>query len=315
MHATDDREIQVGPVTPDQLMLAMELLYAHLPERARRRQIAQTRRDFERNRVDPGGLLGARRERRLVGVLLVVEQPGGTAMLWPPSICQSGAEGDRVANALLQSAATRFAERGCRHLQALLDPSDRTGAQCLTRNRFVPVAELLYLERGLSDVPSSGATALRLASYSREGHAQFEEVVERTYEGSLDAPQLNGTRPTNEVLAGHQAVGAFDPGRWLLAYEANSPVGCLLMSDHAELAAWEIVYLGVVPSARGRGLGRELTLEALRRAQAHGARRVLVAVDQNNHPACKVYADLGFRPSDRRIAFLRFIADEAADLN
>ena len=62
-----------------------------------------------------------------------------------------------------------------------------------------------------------------------------------------------------------------------------------------------------MPAWRGRGLGRELTLEALRRARSSGAQRVLLAVDQNNRPACNLYTEVGFQQRDRRTVFLRIL--------
>ena len=301
-------EVLVSPVQPEQLPLALELLYAHLPEPHRRKQVARTLRDSERGAVDLSGLFCARDQDQLVGVLFSVIQPGRAAMLWTPSVQQSTKAG-RVADALLQTAQEQLARHGVVILQALLDPTDQSGAQCLTRNGYKRAADLLYLERCLAEGISMGKTSLQFANYTSERHAQFAAVVEQTYEGSLDAPELNGVRSISDVLAGYRAVGAFEPARWLLAYAGAESVGCLLMAEHAELDAWEVVYLGVVPRWRGRGLGRELTLEAFRRARSSGARRVLLAVDQNNRPACNLYTEVGFQPRDRRSVFLRVLRD------
>jgi ribosomal protein S18 acetylase RimI-like enzyme len=299
-------EIVVLPTPAEQLPVALKLLYSYLPEPQLQRQVDRALRDAVRGQVDLSGLLSARQGDRLVGVLLTVEQPGRAAMVWPPAVCDTR-EAAEVANALLQAADRRLMGRGVRVLQALLDPHDLRGARCLVRNGYAQVAELVYLERSLEGLAASGGVDLQFATYGEARQALFESVVERTYADSLDAPELNGLRPIGDVLAGHRAVGVFDPARWLVALEQGEPVACLLMAGHPDMDAWEVVYVGVVPSARGRGLGRELTLEACRRARQAGARRLVLAVDAKNRFACNIYSGLDFQPWDRRCAYMRVL--------
>jgi ribosomal protein S18 acetylase RimI-like enzyme len=65
-----------------------------------------------------------------------------------------------------------------------------------------------------------------------------------------------------------------------------------------------VAYLGVVPEARGRGLGMELIARALREAWAAGVRSVTLSVDARNRPAWKLYQAAGFEPHDRREVYL-----------
>ena len=64
--------------------------------------------------------------------------------------------------------------------------------------------------------------------------------------------------PTEEVLSGYRTTGVFDPQRWLLVRQDGEDVGCLLLADHPTSSQWELVYMGLVPEVRGRGLGIEL---------------------------------------------------------
>lgn len=298
--------IVVAPAGAEQLASSLALLYSHLPKSLRQMQIDRTLGDVGHGNIDLSGLLSARQQGRLVGVMLTVEQPGRAAMIWPPSVI-GGVDLNDVADALLRAADERLAHRGIQVLQALLDPDDQAGARPLIRNGYARLTELMYLQRDVRAEPLPNSTQLRFVNFDSQREALFESVIEATYAGSLDAPELGAARSVSDAMAGHRAVGDFDPQRWLLALEDSNPVGCLLMAEHAELTAWEVVYLGVVPSVRGRGLGRELTLEALRRARSGGAQRLLLAVDCNNRPACHIYRQLDFEPWDRRSVFLRFL--------
>ena len=62
----------------------------------------------------------------------------------------------------------------------------------------------------------------------------------------------------------------------------------------------EILTIGVVPSARRRGLGATLLGAALAGAQARGAGTMFLEVAADNLPALGLYTGLGFSPVGRR---------------
>ncbi|MCA2212307.1 GNAT family N-acetyltransferase [Jidongwangia harbinensis] len=63
-----------------------------------------------------------------------------------------------------------------------------------------------------------------------------------------------------------------------------------------------IAQVGVVPAARGAGVGAALVREALRRMRAGGAVRASLEVNVNN-PAGRLYRRLGFIPAGRRARY------------
>ena len=81
-------------------------------------------------------------------------------------------------------------------------------------------------------------------------------------------------------------------------------IGVLLLTDVPEWRGWDLAYLGVVPEARGRGLGRQLAIKALRAARSGGATQLTLAVDARNFPAWHLYARLGFEAFDNREVYL-----------
>ena len=129
--------------------------------------------------------------------------------------------------------------------------------------------------------------------------------MQATYTGSLDMPELEGTRGLEDILAGHQAAGLFVPERWRLGRIPGEPeaAAVLLLTQAPGRDAWEVIYLGLTPSARGRGLGRAVIRHALELAR--GQAPVLeLAVDLRNTPAVRLYRDTGFTPRDRRAVHL-----------
>ena len=117
-------------------------------------------------------------------------------------------------------------------------------------------------------------------------------------------------RNLEEVLEGHQAQGIHNPEQWWLALQANEAVGVLLLAEISESQGWDLSYVGVVPEARGRGIGRELTCKALQEARAAGATQITLAVDTRNRPAWSLYLDLGFESFDRREVYLAIWNDQ-----
>jgi ribosomal-protein-alanine N-acetyltransferase len=63
--------------------------------------------------------------------------------------------------------------------------------------------------------------------------------------------------------------------------------------------------MGVVPEARGRGLGRRIVDFALAQAARAGTERLVLAVDAANGPALGVYRGAGFVEWERRTVYAR----------
>ncbi|RKS80014.1 mycothiol synthase [Motilibacter peucedani] len=64
--------------------------------------------------------------------------------------------------------------------------------------------------------------------------------------------------------------------------------------DHPHPPLGELYVLGVAPSARVSGLGRALTVRALRHLGERGLRHAMLYADADNVPAVRLYTSLGF---------------------
>ena len=236
-----------------------------------------------------------------------IESPGRTAMAFLSSGFDDPTR--REATVKLLEELKWFAElRSVRLLQCLLDPSGRP-PQALGMAGFSPLARLDYLDRATASPVGpvnlqKSSSVLNWSTYSLSAHREFAETVSATYEESRDCPGLTGVREIDEVIEGHRAAARFDPAWWLLLRGSDKPLGCLLMGEVPLRNAAEIIYMGLCPEARGRGLGRFLLTRALELARGGRLRSLALAVDSSNEPALRVYTKFGFRHTLSREAWI-----------
>jgi len=68
-----------------------------------------------------------------------------------------------------------------------------------------------------------------------------------------------------------------------------------------------LIYMGLIPSVRGRGWGMELARYAQWLTRQAGRSQLLLGVDAGNWPAIRVYAAVGFRQWAERMVYGRFL--------
>jgi GNAT superfamily N-acetyltransferase len=186
----------------------------------------------------------------------------------------------------------------------LLETDASCVAEVLKQCGFQHAADLLYLVSPASAFPATApGGGLEFLTYDAARHERLGAIVEQTYAGSLDCPELDKVRSIDDILAGYRSVGAFDQRRWMIVRDGNRDVGCLLLAE-TEPAAWEVVYFGIVPAARGLGLGLTLLRRAQWMAREAGSVRLTAAVDAANKPAIDAYAAAGFVGWERRGVYL-----------
>jgi GNAT superfamily N-acetyltransferase len=284
----------VVPETAPLREAALALLYSQLPPGQREEQVAETLAAVARNELSLDNLVVALDGDRLRGAVLAVLRPGGTAFLWPPTV-SAGTAMEDVSRALLEAVAARVDIRQVQFTQCLLEPGDTAGRATLEGGGFPFATELILLSRPLFTYqPSRPATVLSIQTYTPARHASFSRIVERTYVGTLDCPILARIRGGDESLEAHRATGQFVPNAWRIYRENDHDVGVLILAEHPERDTWEVAYLGVVPDARGRGLGRAILHDALTLARESGRSTIEIAVDSANTPALRLYRSLGF---------------------
>jgi ribosomal protein S18 acetylase RimI-like enzyme len=298
-------DYQATPARSTELAAAFQLIFQYVPPEERAARVANALRLVRQKELDPAGILIVRGDRGPRGALVCLPVPGASALVWPPQAVASG-EQQRVEDELLRCARVWLRQRGAKLAQTLLGPQEADLAPPLERNGFAHVTGLWYLKHELQLPYGLLAERGRLAfrSYGQADPHVFHQTLLRTYEQTRDCPEINGVRTVEEIIPGHQAQGSHNPERWWRALAGERPIGVLLLTAIPEWHGWDVSYLGVVPEARRRGFGRELTRKALLEASAAGARQVTLAVDRRNEPAAEMYRTLGFEPFDAREVYL-----------
>lgn len=292
---------------------AWNLLFEHLTEEDRRRQIASLKELASQADLSSKCLWVALRNDRLLGVLLQIPQPGRIAFVWPPVIAsyESRASAELAENLLFQSAARYADDAGLQYSQALLPEGDHAIPTSLGRNGYRLQTTLLVMERELdAQLSLLPATDLVFESYREDpsGEEQSRRVailLQRTFLGTLDCPTVTRHRSGKDALARHLTGGSASLRHWFIVQSFGRDVALLMLLKEEGGTHWEIDYFGVVPEARGHGYGREIVAWGLIAAQVRGALQMRAVVDSENHYAINTYADCGFRSQSQRTVLLR----------
>jgi ribosomal protein S18 acetylase RimI-like enzyme len=289
---------------PDEWAAAFHLLFRRAADVERESRVANALALLDRAELTPEGIFVLREAGAVVGALTCVPLPGATALFWPPE-CADGPEQTAREDRLVRHAADWLRGRGVKLAQALFAPDVSLGTDTLGRNGFVHLTHLWYLRHTFDLPPHALHTPVSLDFVTiSEDPDLFTKTMSRSYDNTLDCPEINDVRTMNEVLDGHRSQGVHDPGRWWLAIFAGQPVGVALATLTPETGEWDVTYVGIVPEARRRGFGREIMLKVLCEARAADAPGVTLSVDGRNHPAQSLYRTLGFEVFDRREVYL-----------
>jgi|HubBroStandDraft_6_1064221.scaffolds.fasta_scaffold29085_4 mycothiol synthase len=299
--------IRIAPAAPQEYEAALELLFDRLTPDERRISVKDVLRSLTGGRIVQHGLLMAWSGQELAGSILYAIQRDRTVFVWPPRIRRSEAD-QAIADALVAELRAGVDSAGAWIVQALLDPAAHDDADALDRNGFKHLTDLRFLVHMLP----GGSPASPKAERPLEGEVQtvtyepglhddrFARLLEQTYVGTRDCPEVGGRRSGADALLSHRMSGDFDPARWTMYRVAGKDAGVLLLNAHAEHSAWEVVYVGVSHDCRGLGLGRRMMIDALAAARSAGQSALLLAVDSRNDYASKVYNELGFVETDRK---------------
>lgn len=220
--------------------------------------------------------------------------------------------------------------------QALIEPPSYAVVQAFQEAGFTRLGDLAYFRLDATKLWNAAGRSeegpwpegVEVLSVEAMDDARADEelklALERTYEGTLDCPELCGMRSIEDVLISHRSVGQFDPKLWWIVRKNHEPAGCLLLSPVRETDSVELVYLGLGTQLRGLGLGRGLMRMGMRslhertRSGESDAQMgplsggLTLAVDLRNHPAVKLYRSLGFVRTGTRIPLVRAL--NAGDL-
>jgi len=179
--------IHIESLQPGDWTAALELALARLPEAHRSARVQHCLGLLETGVLDPRGIFVAREDHDIAGVQVCVPLAGASCLFWLP------ATADECADQLVQAGLdwrVRFAAswRKRWHIPMKRPSPSRSNAAVL-RGHSAPST------RTQSRRPARRPTTLRFETYCPSLHADFSVTLERTYEGTLDCPELNADAP------------------------------------------------------------------------------------------------------------------------
>lgn len=274
------------------------------------------------NQIDLGEIRVPRHDGPLQAAIMPVAAKGRSCLVLCPSRLGKSVTPQAWREAISEIAQFQRA-CGTRVMQVLLAqwPSADPVAGVFAAEGFGELATLCYLHRPAAPpmLQTTLPAGMRLLQFTEAVRPLFERAVAASYIQSLDCPALHKVRPMDEVMEGHAGAGEFRPEWWhVLVREGRTgelaPVGVLLLAGIGEDAAagLELVYLGMAPAMRGRGLARHLVGVALEAASRTRGGSLTLAVDDRNAPALALYESSGFELLQRRRVLGRDLVRQCA---
>ncbi len=260
---------------------------------------------IKNHRLDRTWLWGHRDSQgRIDAVIAILPQPGrtGLCLISAPETANIAIHGRLIRHAWNQIPAQDLTMA-----QALLEEPHRHAHKAFAEGGFHCLATLVYLQKTIAPTPSPApfAAPFQIETWTPNLRPAFLQALDHSYIDTRDCPDLCGRRSTEDALASHLGVGRFKPNLWLLLREAGRPAGVILINPLPQSDAAELVYLGLAPEARRRGLGTLLLLHGIHRTAAAGIGRLLLAADADNAPALRLYTTHDFLRIDRKQAWIR----------
>ena len=246
-------------------------------------------------------------DQKITATVMATLNPGRTAMLF--SSRPKSRETLKTTAEVIDITCRGLKKAGVGLAQSLIPPENPLEIEAFQAGGLEKIATLTYMERSVprrkERVEGRIPSGLRVESYRPEDRAKLEALLAETYRETLDCPGLAKLRTPADVVDGHIRSGIFKPEWWLFLMKGETPVGISMMNISKTREAIELVYLGLTPEARGRGTGSALMGHALRKVCGSSQKTVVLAVDDSNEPARRIYEQFGFRSTARRQAFVR----------
>jgi len=231
----------------------------------------------------------------------VLEQNGvviGYAALYP--FRQGGAlEGPLVRGGscepLLRYADTEAARRGWQTLYAFPHEQNRPLRHELEIAGYAPLHTSYYFAsppRDLSYPTPAGVEVKQIENLDPDVYCNL-------YRASEDAWSMRLSWTPFQLI---EHFNRPDVHLWY-AWQDNEPVGLVELETSPEEVA--VSYLGVVPHARGQGIGRALLATAADFAFKSGASRLRVRAHDHEKEAIALYHRLGFTPEDAVVTYAK----------
>lgn len=198
---------------------------------------------------------------------------------------------------LLAEAVAEAEARGYEYVEAFVDEENRRAQELLAGGGFEPFRTTYIYEfrRGTALKPSS-PSAFRLEENARIDVGRYRDLYRDTSDNW--ATRLAWSDEDLEERFSDPDVSL------LLAYDGDAPVGHLELERLPDEGYAEVAYFGVLPTARGKKLGRDLLLHGLHEALRDDNTEVVLArAHDDERSASFALESVGFRLSHGVVAY------------
>lgn len=241
----------------------------------------------------------AHKEDTIESSVLVVINKGATATILATE--PSNESSVQEVSSLIEESIRGLQGSACTIAQAILPVDAEQYARSYSKAGFDRLATLKYMERRRSSkLRTIHTCSAHFIPMTKQTDATLGSILMASYEGSLDCPKIHGLRDVQDIIDGHRGLGLHDPNLWSLAEIDGELVGALLLNVVPDSKCMELAYLGVAPSARGKGIGDAFVQRAVKQSNDHGCTKITLAVDSNNLPAIRLYSRWGFGETGQR---------------
>jgi len=161
----------------------------------------------------------------------------------------------------------------------------------MTRTLEDPIAEPLVLEEVFVR-PVAGTAEVNARAAAQYGAFESKILFERYVQRFLE----------------FMRSPVYDHELDIVAASPDGRIGsfCIVWTDPVnQVGLFEPV--GTHPAFRGRGMGKAVMLEGLRRLQVRGMQTAIVSTTEDNLPALKLYESVGFTRVDKHLIFEKSI--------
>nr|WP_290829973.1 GNAT family N-acetyltransferase [Halomonas sp.] len=248
------------------------------------------------------GLLVSYQNAQLNGAIWVQRLPGNMARLWLPRVLASPSAEEKPLHMLLDAAHQWVKTHPIRLCHVELAPqAAETEALVLEHGmqRLVHLDHLVgrvdLISQSDQRLPLNTGAPLSLQPLSGLSSAEQLDLLAKVGRHSLDSPALRDILSVEELLAGFYHQDPQAPQHWYAVSYQQAVVGVLLLAPRPALGRWELLLMGLTPEWRGQGLGRALLNKAMSVAQQSGVAEIMLAVDERNLPAKRIYQQAGFK--------------------
>ncbi len=231
---------------------------------------------------------------------------GGSAFIFISSVADLNLDTIPLALEAVHRLKKSAAEKNLNFLQLMISPDDTHKIAFANRAGFKRAADIHYMYRevnsriGIFRIPPY----VSWQTYNTDNHNVFADIIEKSWQDSLDCPDVDGLRTVEDTIKSYKASGIFTSRCWSLLCVNNEPAGVCLLSPLPSQGSIELTYMGVVPGCRGKSLGRIMLNRALSLSAIDGYKLMTLAVDSNNFYAWNIYKAAGFKDMFVKAAML-----------